>query len=112
MSQESVDVVLRLSAANDRRDWDAVFEAYAPDIEWEDCSGLWGDWGVARGHEGQRQAWRRWLEMFGNVKWDLDGDPDQDAEPLAAGIIHIHGLDFAKQLTTFRTDPPGHLEAL
>ena len=36
MSQENVEAVLRLSEANDRRDWDAVFEAYAPDIEWED----------------------------------------------------------------------------
>jgi cholesterol oxidase len=37
---------------------------------------------------------------------------DRDAEPLAVGIIHIHGIDFAKQLTTFRTDPPGDLDAL
>jgi hypothetical protein len=45
MSEENVEAVLRLSE-NDRRDWDAVFDAYAPDIEWEDCSGLWGDWGL------------------------------------------------------------------
>ena len=79
MSQENVEAVLRLSEANDRRDWDAVFDAYASDIEWEDCSGLWGDRGVARGHEGLRQAWRRWFEIFGDVKRDLDGDPSMRA---------------------------------
>ena len=64
MSQENVEVVLRLSEANARRDWDAVYATYAPDIEWEDTSGLWGDWGVARGREGLREAWRRRFEAF------------------------------------------------
>jgi len=37
---------------------------------------------------------------------------DERAEGVAMGIIHIHWSDFAKQLTTFRTDPPGRLDAL
>jgi cholesterol oxidase len=40
-----------------------------------------------------------------------DGD-DEAAEVVASGVIHIHLRDFAKQLTTFRADPPGHVEAL
>jgi ketosteroid isomerase-like protein len=75
MSKENIEAVVELSKANERRDWDAVFEAYSPEIEWEDCSGLWGDWGVARGHEGLREAWRRWFQVFGDVNWQLDGHP-------------------------------------
>lgn len=92
MSQEDVEVVLRLSEANERRDWDAVFDAYAPDIEWEDCSGLWGDWGTAKGHEGLRQAWRRWFEVLGDVEWQLDGDPiDADNDVVATYRVHGRG---------------------
>jgi ketosteroid isomerase-like protein len=90
MSEENVEAVLRLSEANNRRDWDAVFDAYAPDIEWEDCSGLWGDWGVARGHDGLRQAWRRWFEIFGDVRWDFDGEPIDAGNDVVA-TYRIHG---------------------
>jgi hypothetical protein len=64
MSQKNVEVVLLLSDANDQRDWDAVCEAYAPDIEWEDCTGLWGDWGLPADMKGSGKPGvsgsRRW----------------------------------------------------
>jgi ketosteroid isomerase-like protein len=90
VSQENVELVLWLSEANDRRDWDALFDAYAPDIEWEDSSGLWGDWGVARGHEELRKAWRRWFEIFGDVKWQLDREP-LDAGNDVVATYRVHG---------------------
>jgi ketosteroid isomerase-like protein len=90
VSQENVDVVLGLSEANNRRDWDAVFAAYAPDIEWEDCSGLWGDWGVARGHEGLREAWRRWFQVLGDVNWRIEGTPI-DAGDDVVTTYQVHG---------------------
>src|SRR6516164_1764554 len=92
MSQANVQVVLDLSKANESRDWDALFAAYAPDIEWEDTSGLWGDWGVARGHEDLRQAWRQWLEIFGDVSWRLDADPlDAGDHVVATYRVHARG---------------------
>ena len=92
MSRENVEVVLRLSEANERRDWDALFAAYSPDIEWEDASGLWGDWGVARGHDGLREAWRRWFEVFGDVSWRLDGEPlDTGGDVVATYRVHGRG---------------------
>jgi ketosteroid isomerase-like protein len=90
VSQTNVEVVLRISEANARRDWDAVYAAYAPDIEWEDTSGLWGDWGVPRGHDALRQAWRRWFEVFGDVSWELDGDP-VDAGDEVVVTYRVHG---------------------
>jgi ketosteroid isomerase-like protein len=79
MSQENVEVVRGIWEADRRRDVDAVQAAYAPDIVWEDNAGLWGDWGVARGPDGIREAWRRWYEAFEAVEMDFgevaaDGD--------------------------------------
>jgi ketosteroid isomerase-like protein len=94
MSRENVEVVVRLSDANNRRDWDAVFDAYAPDIQWEDSSGLWGDWGIAKGHEGLRQAWRRWFAVFGDVQWALDGEPiDAGSDVVATYRVHGRGRE-------------------
>ena len=91
MSRANVEVVLRLSEANERRDWDTIFATYAPDIEWEDTSGLWGDWGVVRGHDQLREAWRRWLEVFGDVSWQLDADP-LDAGDDVVATYRVHGM--------------------
>jgi len=41
----------------------------------------------------------------------VEAAEDADAELVASGILHIQPLDFAHQLTTFRTDPPGRLDA-
>ncbi|MGA9860254.1 MAG: hypothetical protein WBQ18_20475, partial [Solirubrobacteraceae bacterium] len=39
-------------------------------------------------------------------------DDSTDAPVLAGGILHIHPLDFARQLTTFRVTPPSRVDAL
>lgn len=58
-------------------------------------------------------VWRDTTTLYTRVLGGhLAPHEDDDAEQVAAGIIHIHGLDFAKQLTTFRVDPPGRLDAL
>ena len=87
MSQANVNLVLRLLEANARGDWDAIYAVYAPDIEWEDTSGLWGDWGVARGHDALREAWRRWFEVFGEVSWHLDEDLVDGGEDVVATYL-------------------------
>jgi ketosteroid isomerase-like protein len=71
MSRENVEVVRGIWEADRRRDAEAVQAAYAPDVEWEDHAGLWGDWGVARGPDGIRQAWRRWYEAFEDVQMEF-----------------------------------------
>ena len=68
MSHQNVEVVRGIWEADRRRDVAAVSAAYAPNVEWEDHAGLWGDWGVARGPDGIRQAWRRWYEAFEDVQ--------------------------------------------
>jgi cholesterol oxidase len=46
--------------------------------------------------------------LAGHVK----AEQDADAELVASGVLHIMPLDFAHQLTTFRTDPPGRMDAI
>jgi ketosteroid isomerase-like protein len=46
MSQENVEVVRAVFDAQRRRDWQAFRRLYDPENEWEDVSGLWGDWGT------------------------------------------------------------------
>ena len=58
-------------------------------------------------------VWRDTTTLFthvlrGHVGEEAGGEP----EVVASGIIHIHLGDFARQLTTFRCDPPTRLDAL
>ena len=70
MSEENVEIVRRIWEADRRHDVDGVHAGYAPDVVWEDNSGLWGDWGTARGPEGIRAAWRQWYEAFDEVSFE------------------------------------------
>lgn len=58
-------------------------------------------------------VWQDTTTLFTRVlAGHTEPDGDAEAELVAAGIIHIHGLDFAKQLTTFRVEPPHRVDAL
>lgn len=46
------------------------------------------------------------------LKGHSEASEDADADLVASGILHIHPLDFARQMTTFRTDPPGRVDAV
>ena len=67
MSQENVEVVRAVLEAQRRHDWHAFPDLYDPQIEWNDVSGLWGDWGTRRGFEAVRDAWMTWFEAFEQV---------------------------------------------
>jgi cholesterol oxidase len=57
--------------------------------------------------------WRDTTTLFTRVLRGHVGEvAGEEPEVVAAGIIHIHGLDFGRQLTTFRCDPPSRLDAL
>jgi ketosteroid isomerase-like protein len=73
MSQENVEVVRAVLDAQRRRDWRAFPDLYDPEIEWEDVSGLWGDWGTRRGFDDVRNAFLTWFEAFEQVDFRLEG---------------------------------------
>jgi ketosteroid isomerase-like protein len=72
MSQDNAKVVIAVVEAQQRRDWQAFRKLYDPDIEWEDVSGLWGDWGMRRGFEEVRDAWATWFEAFERVDFEIE----------------------------------------
>lgn len=72
MSQENANVVLAVVEAQRRRDWQAFRRLYDPNIEWEDVSGLWGDWGTRRGFDEVRDAWATWFEAFEQVAFEIE----------------------------------------
>jgi ketosteroid isomerase-like protein len=72
MSEGNVEIVRGIWEADRRRDWEAVYSAYAPDAVWNDHSGFWGDWGDARGPDGIREAFRRWHEAFADITFDWE----------------------------------------
>jgi ketosteroid isomerase-like protein len=64
MSQRNVDTVLQVFEAFGRRDEEAMFAAYAPDVEWSLENYAWPDTPVYRGHDGVRSFFRTWLLDF------------------------------------------------
>ena len=72
MSQENVEVVRRLFDAQARNDVDTIRELYDPSIQWDDVSGLWGDWGARRGRDGIRDAFASWFEAFEDVTFTAE----------------------------------------
>jgi ketosteroid isomerase-like protein len=72
MSLANANVVRAVVEAQQRRDWKAFRRLYDPGIEWEDASGLWGDWGMRRGFEEVRDAWMTWFEAFEQVDFEIE----------------------------------------
>jgi ketosteroid isomerase-like protein len=79
VSEESVELVKRLLEMFASRDHEAVFAFYDPDIEWdasnfggESASGVWTDLqGIYHGHEGVRMYWRRWLQAWADLEFEV-----------------------------------------
>ena len=68
MARENIDLVRRLYAAIARKDEEAVFQCYHPDVEWHDDA--WLDVGVHRGFEGIRAAHRDFFGQFESVTFE------------------------------------------
>jgi ketosteroid isomerase-like protein len=75
MSEENVELVRRLLEMFAKREHEAVFAFYAPDIEWDarnfNALGFTDLEGVYRGHEGVRTYWRRWLQAWKDLDFEV-----------------------------------------
>ena len=80
MSQESVELVKHLLQMFARREHEAVFAFYGTNIEWDASTFRWGRatgvpddlQGIYHGHEGVRTYWRRWLQAWADLEFDVD----------------------------------------
>ncbi len=91
MSRENIEIVRQIWEADRRRDLETVRDAYAPEVEWEDTTGLWGDWGTARGPDGIQAAWRRWYEAFEDVQFEWEEVADAGDDVVATYRIRARG---------------------
>jgi ketosteroid isomerase-like protein len=79
MSQEDVEIVRRIYEAAARRDAATVFGLYDPEVELDASRlglGLVGSGGskggVYRGHDGLRDLFREWHEVWGNIEYSYE----------------------------------------
>jgi ketosteroid isomerase-like protein len=68
MSEQNIDVGRGLIEAVNRRDLDAFLALVRPDVEWDDSEGWPGIRGIYRGHDGVRDWWERFLEVWESVE--------------------------------------------
>jgi ketosteroid isomerase-like protein len=87
MSEQNVELVRRLLEMFARREHEAVFAYYDPDIEWDATNirafGLDDLAGVYQGHEGVRTYWRRWLQAWKDLEFDVEEVLDAGDEVVA-----------------------------
>ena len=88
MSQENVELVRRLLDMFANRDHEAVFAFYDPDIEWDgragpNAVGMDDVSAIYYGHEGVRTFWRRWLQAWKDVQFEVEDVLDAGDEVVA-----------------------------
>ena len=66
-------------------------ELYDPSIEWDDVSGLWGDWGARRGRDGVREGFASWFEAFEDVTFTAEDFLDAGEHVVVATRIRGRG---------------------
>jgi ketosteroid isomerase-like protein len=68
------EVVRQLLDAQARADYDAVFDLYAPDVEWDNRevgAFLAGIHDVVYGHDGVRRWFEAWFAEFADVTYEI-----------------------------------------
>jgi cholesterol oxidase len=64
-------------------------------------------------HEHGLDVWSETTTLFTRVlEGHIESGQDAGAQVVAGGILHIHPLDFARQLTTFRVEPAHRVDAI
>jgi uncharacterized protein len=104
MSQENVNTVRASYEAFNRRDFDALFEIYDPDIVWEQDE-RFVEPGTHYGHAGVRQVFESVFESFEDFQVVVEEIFDLDDQVLA--ILRIVGK--AKLTGMELATPGGHL---
>jgi ketosteroid isomerase-like protein len=87
MSEENVELVRRLLDMFAKRDHEAVFAYYDPEIEWDAtnlrAAGIDDLAGNYRGHDGVRTYWRRWLQAWSDLEFEVQDVLDAGDEVVA-----------------------------
>jgi ketosteroid isomerase-like protein len=94
MSRENVEIVRRVYEAAARRDSEAVFACYCPDVEWDvsrsPMARLVGE-GVYSGHEGLRRFFRAYHEAWGAIEYEPAELIDADEQVISVDVERTRG---------------------
>jgi ketosteroid isomerase-like protein len=105
MSQENVEAFKRGLDAFNRGDVEAVLKELDTDVEWHPVLQmvmLGEEERVYRGHEGVREAFRHWDEIFAEIHIELAEIRDLGERIVAMGCIHARGQESGAEV-----DSPG-----
>ena len=86
MSRENVATARLLFELFAKRDHERAFEYYDPEIVWEATEapeGVSDIAGTYEGHDGVRIYWRRWLEAWSDIDFELEDVIDAGDEVVA-----------------------------
>lgn len=106
MSQENVEVVRQIFEASARRDADAIFALYHPDLEWDASRtqpGLGEFASIAHGHDGLRRFFREWRQAWGSDDYEYEELIDAGDEAVVSvgtqrGEGRVSGVQIARTL--------------
>ena len=106
MSEENVETVRRLYTVAARRDNEAVYALYDPDIVWDasrtERGGMAGP--IVRGHEALKKWLRQWYGAWENIEDQLDEVIDAGHEVITVmtqrGSGRGSGVEVADRLAT------------
>jgi ketosteroid isomerase-like protein len=85
MSEKNVEIVRQIYEAFRRRDSEAPYKHFAPDIEWDvSRNAMLVDTAVYRGHSGVRASFRDLLEAFDFIEYELEQCVDVGPHVLAS----------------------------
>ena len=92
MSQENVELVLRMYTAFGRRDLEALLAACHPEVTYRAAITqlVEGDAGDFRGHDGIRRWWRDLHDVYDNLRTEVVEVCDLDGERVLV-VFDAHG---------------------
>ena len=91
MSAENVEIVRRAYEAASRGDWDAAFESFDAEVEWEETPSLGPDASAYRGIEQVQTAIQSWVGMWNDYEIQVHDYVDTGDQVLLLARESGHG---------------------
>jgi ketosteroid isomerase-like protein len=91
VSAENVEIVRRAYEAASRGDWDAAFESFDAEVEWEETPGLGPDASAYRGIEQVQAAIQSWVGMWNDYEIQVHDYVDAGDQVLLLARESGHG---------------------
>jgi ketosteroid isomerase-like protein len=91
MSRENVEIVRRVYDAAGRRDADAIFALYDPEVELDATRLGLVDLGIYHGHDGLQSLFGEFSETWGEIEYSYEELIDAGAQVVSVVTRHARG---------------------